>query len=730
MSDEQPAPADNKELVFNGIDGRTGSYGLQPMTVHQLAEHLLARDDQAAGQRQEATAALKSDARAKILKIVRLLAESNLADARRDAGWQQAWLASLARELLGDAQVAPHLLDTVERNLARDPADQIEHIVELLASGAGEKLSALLLRDPEEAPDNRDLLKEQLKRDALAKKAVARQALIPPGNARLLAGDLAARNDWLVSWIRDLQVMPLEALEAISWKKIKPLRALNKEMEDLAGKHPALDRFCQALKAEPADPSWPALLDLLHRELGALIEQGDDEVPWPDLLAALGRWLDTLHDSVAHLGVIEGLDPTDLAQAGWGIIFAYEDPHAPPALPISAIRQALRPLLDLRRSQAGARFKIYQGADGYRPSDTTRDFLSRYGAVPSDPANPERVPYYLLIVGSPQEIPFHFQYQLDVQYAVGRIHFDSTQEYANYARSVVAAEADDRPPNARVSFFGPANHDDRTTQLTAAHLVEPLFHYLQDRYGDRWRFEAILREEATKARLLRLVGGSETPALLFAACHGIEFSKDDPDNRQLRHQGALLCQDWPGPETGRGEVPVDHYLAGEHLPSGADMGGLIAFFFACYSAGTPRFDEYYRQEFRDSGKTIADPPFLAALPKAMLGQAEGGALAVVGHVERAWSSSYLGPRQSQQLAVFEGAVERLLKGHPIGSAMEYFDGRYAALSTELTTEIEQIESYGRRRDDYALAELWTANNDARGYIIIGDPAVRLPAGLT
>jgi hypothetical protein len=206
----------------------------------------------------------------------------------------------------------------------------------------------------------------------------------------------------------------------------------------------------------------------------------------------------------------------------------------------------------------------------------------------------------------------------------------------------------------------------------------------------------------------------------------MEFPKDDPQDRQLRHQGALLCQDWQGPEAGRGEIPPDHYLAGEHLPPDANLEGLIAFFFACYSAGTPRFDEYYKQEFRDSGKTIADRPFLAALPTAMLGRPGGGALAVVGHVERAWGTSYLGPRQSQQLAVFQSAVERLLKGHPVGSAMEYFNGRYAALSTELATEIEQIQSYGRRRDDYALAELWTANNDARGYIVIGDPAVRLP----
>jgi hypothetical protein len=122
----------------------------------------------------------------------------------------------------------------------------------------------------------------------------------------------------------------------------------------------------------------------------------------------------------------------------------------------------------------------------------------------------------------------------------------------------------------------------------------------------------------------------------------------------------------------------------------------------------------------------------------MLGRHGGGALAVVGHVERAWGTSYLGPRQSQQLAVFESAVECLLKGQPIGLAMEYFNGRYAALSSELTAMMQSAPlssgraslrgySSGQELDPYELAELWTANNDARGYIVIGDPAVRLPS---
>ena len=47
----------------------------------------------------------------------------------------------------------------------------------------------------------------------------------------------------------------------------------------------------------------------------------------------------------------------------------------------------------------------------------------------------------------------------------------------------------------------------------------------------------------------------------------------------------------------------------------------------------------------------------------------------------------------------------------------------------MNDEIEAIES-GERADPYKLSWMWTANNDARNYIILGDPAVRLPLALT
>ncbi len=413
----------------------------------------------------------------------------------------------------------------------------------------------------------------------------------------------------------------------------------------------------------------------------------------------------------------EGVREDEVASAGWAVVF-------PAAPDYSAVREALTPLLGLRQAQAGALYRECRGQAGYLQGESARDFLKRQGAATSGAVDPARFPYYVLLVGSPDEIPFRFQYQLDVQYAVGRLHLPSLTAYASYAASVVAAEQGEVSLARRAVFFAPANPDDRATAISADGLAAPLAASLaaEQRAAD-WQIETVRGEGASKARLAALLGGAETPALLFTASHGAEFDPLDP--RIVAHQGAILCQDWPGPRAwSHRALKPDFYFSGDDIGDDARLLGTVAFHFACFGAGTPALDDY--AHLRGSRQPIAPHSFVAGLPQRLLGHPKGGALAVVGHVERAWTYSFSDSHGTRQLETFASFLRRvMLAGAPVGWALEFFNDRYAELATGLTEDMENLR-YGGAVDEPQLIARWTEHNDARSYVVLGDPAVRLP----
>jgi hypothetical protein len=404
-------------------------------------------------------------------------------------------------------------------------------------------------------------------------------------------------------------------------------------------------------------------------------------------------------------------DARDLAQAGWGVIFAEKDPDA------ETVREALAPLLDLRRAQAGRVrehfYREFRADRGYHEGDTKRRFLSRHGVGPGA-ADPDHMPYYLLIVGDPETIPYEFQYQLDMQYAVGRIWFDTIDGYAEYARHVVTAEVSPQPRKRTAAVFAPRHPDDSATELSATQLAAPLAERMAK--NPAWTVHRALGDEATKERLRSLLGGEETPDFLFTAGHGMVFPNGDP--RQMPSQGAILCRDWPGPKAWHGRFPPDFYFGGDDVDGSERVHGLISFHFACYSAGGPAWDD---SSIAHERVPVAPRPFLSHLPRRLL---QAGALAVVGHVEKAWQCSIEWPGAGTQIQVFEDAVDRLLAGHPVGSAMEPFGQRYAELASDLSSSLEDAWK-GTPEENLQLAELWMHSHDARNYVVLGDPAVRL-----
>src|SRR3954467_11374050 len=190
--------------------------------------------------------------------------------------------------------------------------------------------------------------------------------------------------------------------------------------------------------------------------------------------------------------------------------------------------------------------------------------------------------------------------------------------------------------------------------MTNAYLAQPVAAGVRlDQPG--WHVETVLGEEATHGRLSGLL--DEAPAFLFPACHGLGFAAGDPWQRE--RQGALVCQDWPGP--GSAGIDRGHYFTAEDVGDQAHVHSLIAFCFACFGAGTPRWDEFI-QAGKGERRALSPGAFLGRLPQRLLGHPRGGALAVVGHVDRAWGFSLVWPGAGPQISAFESTLKRLLAG--------------------------------------------------------------------
>jgi hypothetical protein len=407
-----------------------------------------------------------------------------------------------------------------------------------------------------------------------------------------------------------------------------------------------------------------------------------------------------------QLGVVYGRDPSLLSEVGWALVAA--DDVGP------EIIEALAPLRDRRREQSADLYRELVGpTDGVHTGEDKQDFLIRHKVAAMDVVDPRKLPYYVLLVGSPDRVPFPLQYQLDVQYAVGRIHFDTPEEYARYAQTVVEAEKN-TPAGRRAHVFATRNPGDFSTALSASRLAQPLVEDLQN----QTEVGNDIGGAATKSCLADLLNGGRRVDVLFTATHGLGTA----GSRQREIQGALLCQEWEGPGSQQRPITNSEYFAGADLDSDKPVSATVVFSFACYSAGTPHVTDFIQAP---TAAATADPPFVSRLAQRLLSHPRGGCLAYVGHVDRAWNSSFLWKGIEPNILPFSTSIEAFLAGAPLGMAMEYINARYATTATELVNLLHQERAAGLIVDDRELARLWLATNDARNFVVVGDPAIRL-----
>lgn len=398
----------------------------------------------------------------------------------------------------------------------------------------------------------------------------------------------------------------------------------------------------------------------------------------------------------------------DLAAEGWGLVLPVGlDPD---------VRAALEPLCAHRRSQTA----LYTELEFDPATDDFNAWLERHEVSPGNPDH-TLVPKYLLLVGPPSLIPFEFQYLLGIEYGAGRLAFNTADEYAAYATSVVAYETAPAASTAReLCFWGPKR--DPATALSSADLLDPLLRGWGRARGvpeeTRWPATCLLADQATRDALLDVLHrpeGKRPPAVLFTASHGAVWPSGHP--QQAAEQGALLTQDWlPGDS-----VREKDRVAASDIRDDAGVHGLVAFLFACFSAATPAADSFPRRR-DEATRAIAPAPFLSAFPQRLLAHPRGGALGVFGHVDRAFGYSIRRAGQAPQVQPFSRALNAILRGAPLGDALAGFVTRYAAFSASL---LQGLDRGARPLTDRDLAQRWIERNDAQAYVLLGDPGASM-----
>jgi hypothetical protein len=414
----------------------------------------------------------------------------------------------------------------------------------------------------------------------------------------------------------------------------------------------------------------------------------------------------------ADFGVVGGDDVArDLHQSGWAVLYG-------PSVS-DDIKQALQPLLEHRESLTGGQplFCIYQDYVAGQSAEAWLKAAPRSATMQVVDPEQNNVPYYILIVASPDDIPFEFQFELDLFWAVGRLWFSTPDEFACYARSVVSYETADTVATRReLALFGTLREQDQASAVLSANVFTP---WTQSRLGQRQQFaqRLLLGADATKKRLTELfTGDGGTPALLFTGSHGALFSPASP--WLTEKMGALVCQDWPG------SIPVNgpHIFAASDVPRDAHVHGMIHVMFCCYGGGWPAVSSYKRDQ-QGNPIPVSPQPMIARLPQALLGR-ENGALAVVAHVDAAYGYSYTANNTPQSQSLKDVLV-RLMLGQPVGHATDQLNVRWAGVTARLLQGIESLK-WSEDEDSAAMvAKLWVARNDARNYVVLGDPAVRL-----
>ncbi len=423
----------------------------------------------------------------------------------------------------------------------------------------------------------------------------------------------------------------------------------------------------------------------------------------------------------------------DLSLQEWAVI-------APEGRAGDRMLEAIEPLRRLREREQGAPVKVHRvpaDLDARAAADWKQHRFWPEGTPEED------VPLYALILGDLHRTSAELQHVLATNTLVGRVHFsnsagdDDLDAYAAYAAKVVRF-AEEAAPEALPDFLFYTAPDGSTATVTGkARLVGPSVAVSRERLAAGKLPAAEVREiGAETVDELLAAGAGERPSVLLSVSHGLGPPRGGfrSDEERWQRQGAMV-------------IEHSEILDAERLRGQTFLPGGMWFYLACFGAGTPAASAYHAWLSQLSGADAysgsvgavlralpaeGDRPFIAALPQAALANPRGP-LAVIGHLDLAWTYGFSGTKklsESRKSRILS-PLEKLVQGHRAGVALGKLMLEYAEANDDLMREyqLEKDARTGGRQSSVSPAEQahrWMLRNDLRGYVLLGDPAARLP----
>lgn len=424
-----------------------------------------------------------------------------------------------------------------------------------------------------------------------------------------------------------------------------------------------------------------------------------------------------------------GGDPNDLASQRWGVVA----PEGPVGDRLLAI---LAPLRQWREQQQGAPARCFRVPAGMEGPQAMR----WKSTVLRDESIPEREwPRYLLALGDLDQVSLELQQALGGDGFVGRLAFRDEQGLAAYVDKVLRWERAPSAEGRARSLFFTAHDGTSATRLGYQHLVLPSLQACRAR-RQQGTFSADLEEvgspERWSAQQLLTEAAAARPGVLLSVSHGLGAPRAgwSSPGEQQDLQGAMSL--------GEGQ-----HLGAADVASGPFLPGGVWVYVACFGGGTPNTSPYFHwlRRLEEAGVGLGrpesvlaslpapgQPPFIAALPQAALANPDGP-LALIAHVDLAWSYGFVevDAEVRSRASRFLGLLRELVEGRRAGVALAALLRVASETQLELSlledrAESERAAGRAAARDGARRGHLWMLRQDVSGYVLLGDPAVRLP----